>query len=87
MIANIVAALGSWSWFVLGLILLGVEVAAPGFFFLWFGVAAILVGLSALVIDWPWQTQMVGFVVLSVIARPHVFAPLRTGPMPQVNIP
>ena len=40
----------------------------PGFFFLWFGVAAILIGISALLIDWPWQLQVVGFVVLSVIA-------------------
>ncbi len=39
----------------------------PGFFFLWFGVAAILIGVSALLIDWPWQLQVVGFVVLSAI--------------------
>ena len=52
----------------LGLVLLGIEVLVPGFFFLWFGVAAILIGISALLIDWPWQMQVVGFVVLSVIA-------------------
>ena len=52
----------------LGLILLGIEVVVPGFFFLWFGIAAILIGVSALLIDWPWQWQVLGFVVLSVIA-------------------
>jgi membrane protein implicated in regulation of membrane protease activity len=52
---------------VLGLILLGIEVLLPGFYFLWFGVAAILIGISALLVDWPWQLQVVGFVVLSVI--------------------
>jgi membrane protein implicated in regulation of membrane protease activity len=67
MIADIFEALGAWSWWVLGLILLGVEVLLPGFFFLWFGIAAILIGASALLIDWPWQLQMLGFIVLSVV--------------------
>lgn len=67
MILDLIEALGGWSWWILGLILLGVEVLVPGFFFLWFGIAAILIGVSALLIDWPWQMQMVGFVVLSVI--------------------
>ena len=67
MILDAIRALGGWSWWVLGLVLLGVEVLLPGFFFLWFGVAAILIGISALLIDWPWQLQVVGFVVLSVV--------------------
>ena len=68
MVLDWIAALGGWAWWVLGLILLGAEIMLPGFFFLWFGVAAILIGISALLIDWPWQMQVVGFVVLSVIA-------------------
>ena len=68
MILDLIRSLGGWAWWVLGLVLLGVEVLVPGFFFLWFGVAAILIGISALLIDWPWQMQVVGFVVLSVIA-------------------
>jgi membrane protein implicated in regulation of membrane protease activity len=59
--------LGGWSWWVLGLILLGLEVLIPGFFFLWFGIAAILVGVGALFFEWPWQWQVLGFVVLSVV--------------------
>ncbi len=65
---DLVRWLDGWAWWVLGLILLGIEVLVPGFFFLWFGIAAILIGVSALLIDWPWQMQVVGFVVLSVIA-------------------
>ncbi len=65
---TIIETLGGWSGWVLGLILLAVEVVVPGFFFLWFGIAAILIGVSALFIDWPWQWQVLGFVVLSVIA-------------------
>ena len=68
MILDLIRSLGGWAWWVLGLVLLGIEVLVPGFFFLWFGVAAILIGISALLIDWPWQMQVVGFVVLSVIA-------------------
>jgi membrane protein implicated in regulation of membrane protease activity len=68
MILDFVRSLGGWAWWVLGLVLLAVEVLVPGFFFLWFGVAAILIGISALLIDWPWQMQVVGFAVLSVIA-------------------
>jgi membrane protein implicated in regulation of membrane protease activity len=66
-IQYVVETLGGWCWWVLGLILLGIEVLLPGFYFLWFGVAAILIGISALLVDWPWQLQVVGFVVLSVI--------------------
>lgn len=68
MLMRMIEMLGGWSWWVLGLILLGIEVLVPGFFFLWFGIAAILIGVSALLIDWPWQMQVIGFLVLSVIA-------------------
>lgn len=68
MIMAIFDMLGGWTWWILGLALLAVEVIAPGFFFLWFGVAAILIGVSALLIDWPWQLQIVGFGILSVIS-------------------
>ncbi len=67
MILDFIEMLGGWAWWVLGLVLLGVEILAPGFFFLWFGIAAILIGISALLIDWPWQLQVLGFVVLSVV--------------------
>ena len=68
MLADVLAALGGWSWWVLGLLLLGIEVIAPGFFFLWFGIAAILIGIGALLFTWPWQWQVIGFLVVSVVA-------------------
>ena len=60
------ASLGGWNWFILGFVLLAVEVLAPGFFFLWVGISALIIGLSTLLIAWPWQIQMLGFAVLSV---------------------
>jgi membrane protein implicated in regulation of membrane protease activity len=68
MIMAIFEMLGGWTWWILGLALLAGEVLAPGFFFLWFGIAAILIGISALLIAWPWQLQIVGFGILSLIS-------------------
>lgn len=58
--------LGAWNWFILGAVLLVVEVLAPGTFVLWLGLAAIAVGTISLVIDWPWQIQLVAFAIFSV---------------------
>ena len=61
-----IISFGSWNWFILGFILLAVEVMVPGFFFLWIGVSALIIGFSTLLIAWPWQIQLLGFAVLSV---------------------
>jgi membrane protein implicated in regulation of membrane protease activity len=63
---DVIRSLGAWSWIILGGILLAVELIAPGTFILWLGVAAILVGIISFVIDWSWQEQGVGFVILAV---------------------
>ncbi|HSG95830.1 MAG TPA: NfeD family protein [Afifellaceae bacterium] len=68
MIMTLFEMLGGWTWWILGLVLLAIEVMAPGFFFLWFGIAAILIGISALLFAWPWQLQIVGFGILSLIS-------------------
>lgn len=65
MIAGLVEYLGPWSWWLLALLLAGIEVLVPGTFFIWFGVAALVVGLIALVISLSWQVELVLFVVLS----------------------
>jgi membrane protein implicated in regulation of membrane protease activity len=56
-----------WAWFIGGLILLGVEVLAPGNVFVWFGAAAIITGLFALFTHFGWQTDFLVFVVLAVV--------------------
>lgn len=35
----------TWGWVILGLILIGLELLAPGIFLLWLGIGAVLVGL------------------------------------------
>ncbi|WP_346433041.1 hypothetical protein [Breoghania sp.] len=64
-VATIIHVLGPWSWHVLGLLLLGLEILAPGTFFLWFGISALLVGTAALFIGMSWQVEVVAFLVLS----------------------
>jgi membrane protein implicated in regulation of membrane protease activity len=58
-----------WYWWGLGLALLVIEILAPGFFFLWLGLAAGVVGvLVALFPHLTWQVQLIAFGTLSVLA-------------------
>jgi membrane protein implicated in regulation of membrane protease activity len=59
--------LAYWHWWVLGVALCALEVFAPGAVFIWFGVAALVVGLVVLLLPGiPWSAQIVAFAVLSV---------------------
>jgi membrane protein implicated in regulation of membrane protease activity len=68
LIESAVTALGPWSWFVLGLLLLGLEILAPGTIFLWFGLSALVVGVMSLVFDFTWQVDVTVFLVLSLVS-------------------
>lgn len=72
MIDRIFLELGPWNWMVLGFILLVAEVAAPGIFMLWIGIAALLVGAASLLLwdagFWSWQVQVLVFLVLSLLS-------------------
>ena len=58
-----------WHWWAFGLALVVVEMAAPGVFFLWLGIAAGLVGFMLLAAPGlSWQTQVFSFAVLSVVS-------------------
>jgi membrane protein implicated in regulation of membrane protease activity len=63
-------AYGPWTWLVIGAVLLGLELLAPGVFMLWLGLAALLVGVVSFVIAWGWQAQIIAFVVFSLAAVP-----------------
>ena len=52
------------------LVLIGVEVLAPGVFMLWLGLAALLVGLLSFVVDMHWQMQVLLFAVFAAAAVP-----------------
>jgi membrane protein implicated in regulation of membrane protease activity len=58
-----------WHWWVLAVILLALEVAAPGTFFLWLAIAAGAVGLIVLIFpELLWQIQILLFAVGGVAA-------------------
>lgn len=60
--------LGPWAWFVLGGILLIAEIASPGVFLMWLGIAALLTGAIAYLVALSWQTQVLAFALLSVVS-------------------
>ncbi len=57
-----------WYWLAAGLLLLGIEMIAPGFYLMFFGVAALATGVLALALPLPWLAQVSLFAVLSVVA-------------------
>lgn len=66
MLIDYVTSLGPWSWFLLGLALFALETVIPGVHFLWFGVAAAIVGALALITGIAWQWQWVAFALIAV---------------------
>jgi len=56
-----------WHWFVLGLILMILELFAPGAFFLWIGLAAGVTGALLWVApELGWQSQLMWFAAFSI---------------------
>jgi inner membrane protein len=60
-------SLGPWNWFILGVLLLVLETMIPGVHFLWFGIAAIIIGFLGLATDLSWTWQVLAFGLLSVL--------------------
>ncbi|MBX9455260.1 MAG: NfeD family protein [Rhizobium sp.] len=85
MIGRIIAELGPWSWWVLGMLLLAAELVMPGVFLVWIGLGALLTGvLSLLFWDagfWSWQVQSLVFAASAVVftlAGRRLFTRLQT---------
>lgn len=60
--------LGAWAWLILAVVLVVLETVIPGIHFVWFGVAATIVGVVALSTDIDWQWQVLLFGLLSFAA-------------------
>lgn len=59
--------LGPWAWLILAAALFVLEIMLPGVFLLWFGVAAMVVGLIGLGVDLPLPAQFGTFVLASIV--------------------
>ncbi|AWN35304.1 NfeD family protein [Methylobacterium radiodurans] len=66
--ADLAAALEpAWLWIIAGLILAATELALPGVFLIWLGLAAVLTGLAAAAVPMPWQAQLLAWALLSIL--------------------
>lgn len=68
--ADMFATLGSWNWLIFGLLLMALELLAPGIFLFWLGLAALVVGGLSLVFELSWQLQLLLFAVFAAAAVP-----------------
>jgi membrane protein implicated in regulation of membrane protease activity len=68
--AEMFSTLGTWNWLVFGMLLMALELLAPGVFLFWLGLAALLVGLLSFVIAPSWQLQFLMFAVFAAAAVP-----------------
>jgi membrane protein implicated in regulation of membrane protease activity len=64
------STLGAWNWLILAVILMALELMAPGVFLFWLGLAALLVGLVSFVLHPSWQAQLLMFAVFAAAAVP-----------------
>jgi membrane protein implicated in regulation of membrane protease activity len=64
------ATLGTWNWLIFGVVLMALELAAPGIFLFWLGLAALLVGLTSFALDLSWQMQILLFALFAAAAVP-----------------
>jgi membrane protein implicated in regulation of membrane protease activity len=71
-----------WYWWIAAVVFVVIEILAPGFVFLWLGIAAGIVGLLALTMPaLGWELQFLVFAVLSVAAVVGSRIYLRRRPM------
>lgn len=82
--------LGPWNWFILAVVLLILETVIPGVHFLWFGLAAIVIGFLGLVTGFAWQWQVLAFGLLSVLTvfwvRKYARPDVAISDLPDLNI-
>jgi hypothetical protein len=63
-----IASFGGWSWVVLGLVLIGGEMIAPGAFLVWLGLAALVTGVVVGATGMAWQGAALVFAGLCVVS-------------------
>ncbi len=83
-------AMNHWSWLILGLALLALELVAPFTFFLWLGVSALITALVLFMVpDMSWQGQFLLFSVLSIasiiVSRKFFFKTQLPSELPNLN--
>jgi membrane protein implicated in regulation of membrane protease activity len=82
--------LGAWNWFVVAVALFALESVVPGVHFVWFGIAAVIVGALGLTIDIAWEWQLITFAIISCItvffARRYASPEVAASDQPELNL-
>lgn len=80
--------LGAWNWLILSVALFVLETIIPGVHFVWFGMAATVVGVLALSVDiaWQWQLVLFGIIALSTVFFVRRFANPQAQPSDQPGL-
>lgn len=75
-IADFIIANPAWSWIIFGVLLLGLELLAPGVFLVWLGGAALLTGLTVfqIGIGGPLQFGLFGLLSLALVGGWQLFS-------------
>ncbi len=68
--AEMFVTLGSWNWLIVGVLLMALELLAPGIFLFWLGLAAFLVGMLSFLVSLSWQWQILLFAAFAAAAVP-----------------
>ena len=76
MSSDLFGQFGSWLWFAVAVALFILETIVPGVHFLWFGVAAGIIGALALAVPMAWTWQIILFSLISFVT---VFMVRRSG--------
>ena len=79
--------LGTWNWLIFGIILMALELIAPGVFLFWLGLAALLVGLVSFAFTPSWQLQILMFAIFAAAAVPVWRRLARNNTAAQANSP
>jgi hypothetical protein len=82
--------LGPWNWLILAVVLLILETVIPGVHFLWFGIAAAIIGVLALWTGFAWPVQVLAFALLSVVVvfwvRRYARPDMAISDLPDLNV-
>ena len=82
--------LGAWNWFIVAVALFALETIVPGVHFVWFGVAAVIVGALGLTVDIAWEWQLITFAIISCItvffARRYAAPDVAASDQPELNV-
>jgi membrane protein implicated in regulation of membrane protease activity len=83
-------SLGAWNWFIVAVALFALESVVPGVHFVWFGVAAVIVGALGLTVDIAWEWQLITFAIISCItvffARRYASPEVAASDQPELNL-